>query len=81
MQIINKQLKSEDGCFLKNVNDIGFLDTDNFYHAPSYFTSCYLAKTIDTLEKAQELFEEIKNIDKHNKDCEDLCRKLAEEEE
>ena len=72
MKFINKMLVSDSGYELKFKNDIGSREEGKAYYAPSFFTECFPAKSIDTIEKAQEMFEEIKITEKQA--CIDKCR-------
>lgn len=72
MKFINKMLVSDNDYELKFKNDIGNRGEGMAYYAPSFFTECFPAKIIDTIEKAQEVFEEIKITDKQA--CIDKCR-------
>lgn len=72
MKFIKKMLVSDEDCELKFKNDIGSRGEGMAYYAPSFFTSCFPAKSIDTIEKAKEMFEEIRTIDKQA--CIDRCR-------
>lgn len=82
MKIINKQLKTDEGYLFKDINDIGYLD-ENVFYPPSYCSSLYVPESLNDIKKASALYMEIKikDIEDHNKECEALCRKLAEEEE
>lgn len=64
MRLIKNRLASDDGYELKFKNDIGFRDGRNVYIAPSFFLSCFPAKSIDTVKKAQAVFEEVKISEK-----------------
>lgn len=83
MKLINNMIKADEKCRFKFKNDIGSLSEDGVYTLPSYYTECFPAKSIDTIEKVEELFVEIKekHLQEHNKECEALCRKIAAEEE
>lgn len=66
MRFINKTLAADEGYELKFKNDMGSYNESGFYVAPSFFLSCYPAKSINTLKRAQEIFEEIKISEKEN---------------
>ena len=66
MRFINKMLAADEGYELKFKNDRGGYNESGFYVAPSFFLSCFPAKSINTIKKAQEIFEEIKIIEKNN---------------
>lgn len=82
MKIIDKQLKTDEGYLFRDINDIGYLDGD-VYYSPSYCSSLYVPESLNDIEKASNLYIEIKikDIEAHNKECEVLCRKIVEEEE
>ena len=72
MKFIKNMLVSDEDCELKFKNDIGSRGEGMAYYAPSFFTSCFPAKSVDTIKKAKELFEEIRLVDKQA--CIDRCR-------
>lgn len=78
MRFVKNRLASDNGCELKFKNDIGSRNGDNIYVAPSFFLSCFPAKNIDTIKKAQEIFEEVKISEKDA--CIEKCRQQYEAE-
>lgn len=63
MIIINKEklniLKAEKGKLLKLINDNGKTLEDNTFIEPYKTDLVYLGVQIDTLEKAQKIYEEV----------------------
>ena len=78
MKFIKNRLVADEGYELKFKNDFGSYSHNNVYSYPSYFISCFPAKEINTVEKAHDIFEEIKIIDKEQ--SMKLCREKFEEE-
>lgn len=78
MKFIKNRLVADDGYELKFKNDFGSYNRDNNYSYPNYFISCFPAKEINTVEKARDVFEEIKIIDKEQ--SMKLCREKFEAE-
>lgn len=63
MRFINNILAAETGSELVFKNDLGSR-IDNVYLMPNFFQSCFPAKSIDTIKKAQEIFKEVKISEK-----------------
>lgn len=59
MKIKNNKLIARDGFLLKDKNDNGQMLDDGTFIKPYLTNTIFLAKQIDTLEKAKELYEEV----------------------
>ena len=60
MKLIDNKLIADDGYLLKDKNDNGEKLEDGTFIEPYKTKEIYLAKQITTLEKAKELYEEVK---------------------
>lgn len=60
MKLIDNKLIAEEGYLLKDINDNGEKLEDGTFIEPYKTKEIYLAKQITTLEKAKELYEEVK---------------------
>lgn len=59
MEIINNKLIAKKGYLLKDKKDNGQTLDDGTFIPPYLTDVIYLAKQIDTLEKARNLYEEV----------------------
>ena len=64
MKLIDNKLIAEEGYLLKDINDNGEKLEDGTFIEPYKTKEIYLAKQITTLEKAKELYEEVKEEQK-----------------
>lgn len=60
MKIIDNKLIANKGYLLKDKNDNGQTLDDGTYIEPYRTNIIFLAKQIDSLEKAKDLYEEVK---------------------
>ncbi len=58
-------LKADAGKELLFKGDIGTIDENNSYIYPQFFSIVFIPKSIDTIEKAKEIFDEISQEDLH----------------
>lgn len=59
MKLIDNKLIADDGYLLKDKNDNGQTLEDGTIIKPYLTDIIFLAKQIDTLDKAKELYEEV----------------------
>lgn len=83
MLLINGILKANDKRVLCFKNDIGEINVHNDYMPPSFFKECMPALSTDTVEKALDYFNEIKEteIEAYTQECYQQLLKLKEKEE
>ena len=60
MKLIDNKLIANEGYLLKDINDNGEKLENGTFIEPYKTKEIYLAKQINSLEQAQELYEEIK---------------------
>lgn len=83
MRLLNKFLASEPESMLFVIDDFGYEDEKGGYIYPTGFYDCIPASYINTIEKAQEYFIEVKNenIEKYREECRKRFYELKEQEE
>lgn len=65
MKLIKNKLTPEIGCYLKEIDDIGCMNGLEFIY-PNLYDVVYVSKSIDNIDKAKSIYEEIDRDEYNN---------------